>query len=120
MDSLVPVGVVGQSGAAEAAERLRGFRGELYRCLQRRADELFELTDALLWADGPVASLVGLCLAPERRRGHGALYDAVNVGRVDVERLGRMLACLPLMRMFGGRIVLAVDATPWPRPDAEP
>src|SRR3954468_24742032 len=119
MDSLVPVGVVGQSGAAEAAERLRGFRGELYRCLERRADELFELTDALLCADGPVSSLVGLSLAPEHRRGHGALYDAVNVGRVDVERLGRVLACLPLPRMFGGRIVLAVDATPWLRPDAE-
>src|SRR3954447_13036644 len=119
MDSLVPVGVVGQSGAAEAAERLRGFRGELYRCLERRADELFELTDALLCADGPVSSLVGLCLAPEHRRGHGALYDAVNVGRVDVERLRRALARLPLLRMFGGRIVLAVDATAWLRPDAE-
>src|SRR3954464_13695797 len=119
MDSLVPVGVVGQSGAAEAAERLRGFRGELYRCLERRAGELFESTDARLCADGPVSSLVGLCLAPEHRRGHGALYDAVNVGRVDVERLGRVLARLPLTRIFGGRIVLAVDATPWLRPDAE-
>src|SRR3954453_4577837 len=119
MDSLVPVGVVGQSGAAEAAERLRGFRGELYRCLGRRADELLELTDALLCADGPVSSLVGLCLAPEHRRGHGALYDAVNVGRVDVERLRRVLAGLALPRMFGGRIVLGVDATAWLRPDAE-
>src|SRR4051794_4934269 len=119
MDSLVPVGVVGQGGAAEAVERLRGFRGELYRCLERRADELFELTEALLCADGPVSSLVGLSLAPEHRRGHGALYDAVDVGRVEVERLGRVLACLPLSRMFGGRIVLAVDGTPWLRPDAE-
>src|SRR3954449_7445972 len=112
MDSLVPVGVVGQSGAAEAAERLRGFRGELYRCLERRADELFELTDALLCADGPVSSLVGLCLAPEHRRGHGALYDTVNVGRVDVERLGRVLACLPLTRIFGGRGGLGAVGTP--------
>src|SRR3954449_7747313 len=119
MDSLVPVGVVGQSGAAEAAERLRGFRGELYRCLERRADELFELTDALLCADGPVSSLVGLCLTPEHRRGHGALYDALNSGSVDADRLRRVLAGLPLPRMFGGRIVLAVDASPWLRPDAE-
>src|SRR3954469_2368170 len=119
MDSLVPVGVVGQSGAAEAAERLRGFRGGLYRCLERRADELFELTDALLCADGPVSSLVGLCLTPEHRRGHGALYDALNSGSVDADRLRRVLAGLPLPRMFGGRIVLAVDATAWLRPDAE-
>src|SRR3954449_2304334 len=112
MDSLVPVGVVGQSGAAEAAERLRGFRSELYRCLGRRADELFELTDALLCADGPVSTLVGLCLAPEHRRGHGALYDAINVGRVDVERLGRVLARLPLTRIFGGRGGLGAVGTP--------
>src|SRR3954463_372411 len=105
--------------AAAAADGLRGFRSELYRCLDRRGDELFELPDALLCADGPVSSLVGLCLTPEHRRGHGALYDAVNVGRVDVERLRRVLAGLPLSRLLGGRIGLAVDATPWPRPDAE-
>jgi hypothetical protein len=32
---------------------------------------LFELTDALLCADGPVTTLVGLSLAGEHRRGHG-------------------------------------------------
>jgi hypothetical protein len=119
MTSLPLVDGVEKSPAAQAADRLRVFRGELYGCLGRRADELFELTEALLCADGPVSTLVGLCLAPEHRRGHGALYDAVNVGRVDVERLRRALAHLPLARMFGGRIVLAVDATAWLRPDAE-
>src|SRR4051795_6607718 len=119
MNSLPLADAVEKDLAGQATDRLRGFRSELYRCLGRRADELFELTDALLCADGPVSTLVGLCLTPEHRRGHGALYDAVNVGRVDVERLGRVLACLPLPRMFGGRIVLAVDATPWLRPDAE-
>ncbi len=52
VDSLDSVGAVGQSVTAEAAERLRGFRGQLYGCLGRRADELFELTDALLCAEG--------------------------------------------------------------------
>src|SRR3954471_4351037 len=119
MDSVHLAGGVDQSVAAAAADRLRAFRSELFGCLGRRADELFELTDALLCTDGPVSTLVGLCLAPEHRRGHGALYDAVNVGRVDVERLRRALAGLPLSRMFGGQIVLAVDATAWLRPDAE-
>src|SRR3954451_13955454 len=119
MDSLHLADEVEKSLAVEPPDRLRGFRSELYRCLGRRADELFELTDALLCADGPVHTLVGLCLTPEHHRGHGALYDAINAGRVDVERLGRVLACLPLTRMFGGRIVLAVDATAWLRPDAE-
>src|SRR3954463_6438270 len=119
MNSLPLADAVEKDLAVEATDRLRGFRGELYRCLGRRADELFELTDALLCADGPGHTLVGRCRTPEHRRGHGALYDAVNAGRVDVERLGRVLACLPLTRMLGGRIVLAVDATPWLRPDAE-
>jgi hypothetical protein len=119
MDSLPLPGGVEKNLAAEAADRLRYFRGELYGCLGRRADELFELTDAVLCADGPVRSLVGLCLAPEHRRGHGALYDALNCGTVDAERLRDRLGELPVPRMFGGRIVLAVDASPWLRPDAE-
>src|SRR3954468_1678074 len=119
MNSLPLADAVEKDLAGQATDRLRGFRSELYRCLGRRADELFELTEALLCADGPVHTLVGLCLTPEHHRGHGALYDAVNAGRVDVERLGRVLACLPLTRMFGGRIVLAVAATAWLRPDAE-
>lgn len=119
MDSLPLPGGVEKSLAAEAADRLRWFRGELYGCLGRRADELFEVTDALLCAEGPVRSLVGLCLVPEHRRGHGALYDALNCGTVDADRLRDRLAGLPLPRMFGGRIVLVVDASPWLRPDAE-
>ena len=33
MDSVHLAGGVDQGSAAEAADRLRGFRGELYRCL---------------------------------------------------------------------------------------
>jgi hypothetical protein len=47
---------------------------------------------------------VGLSLAPERRRGHGALYDAVNCGRVDIARLRRALAGLPLPVGLGNTI----------------
>ncbi|WP_233413071.1 transposase [Nucisporomicrobium flavum] len=79
---------------AEAIGVLADFREELYRCVTRRADALFELTDALLCTDGPVKTLVGLFLAPEHRRGHGALYEALNHGRIDVERrAGSWPAC---------------------------
>jgi hypothetical protein len=79
---------------------------------------LFELAAAVLCADGPVKSLVGLSLAAEHRRGHGALYDGVNHGGLDVQRLRVALAGLPLPRCADGRLVLAVDVTPWLRPDA--
>ena len=97
---------------------LSGLRRELYRCLTARGDALFELADAVLCADGPVRTLVGLSLAPEHRRGHGALYDAVNHGQVEISRLRRALAGLALPRAADGRLVLGVDVSPWLRPDA--
>ena len=102
----------------QARDRLVAFRGELYRCFAARADALFEAADAVLCAEGPVKTLVGLSLAPEHRRGHGALYDAVNAGRIQIGRLRRAVAGLPLPRAADGRIVLAVDVSNWLRPDA--
>jgi hypothetical protein len=97
---------------------LSRFRQDFHACLTARADELSELADAVLCADGPVRTLAGLSLAPEHRRGHGALYDAVNHGRISVGRLRRSLAGLPLPRAAGGRLVLAVDVSNWLRSGA--
>ena len=63
-------------------------------------------------------ALAGLSLAPEHRRGHGALYDAVNRGRIDIARLRRSLAGLPLPRAADGRLMLAADVSNWLRPGA--
>jgi hypothetical protein len=52
------------------------------------------------------------------RRGHGALYDGLNNGRIDINRLRATLAGLPLSRTSDGSILLAVDVTNWLRPDA--
>jgi hypothetical protein len=103
----------------EALAVLSGFRTEFYRSLTARADALFELTDALLCTDGPVKSLVDLVLAPEHRRGHGGMYDGLSSGRVDVTRLRRAVAGLAMPRAADGRIVLAVDVSPWLRSDAQ-
>ncbi len=113
-------GDTGRAGdrAAGALGLLAGFRRELYRCFTARADALFELADAVLCAEGPVKTLVGLSLAPEHRRGHGGLYDALNAGRIDVARLRWSLAALPLPAWPDGRIRLAVDVSNWLRPDA--
>ena len=42
---------------------LSGFRVDFHRCLTARRDELAELADAVLCADGPVRTLAGLSLA---------------------------------------------------------
>jgi hypothetical protein len=109
---------VRDAAQAGALGELSRFRQAFYRCLNARADALFELAEAVLCADGPVRTLAGLSLAPEHRRGHGALYDAVNHGRIEAGRLRRALAQLPLPRAAGGRLVLAVDVSNWLRPDA--
>ncbi|MGY3205227.1 hypothetical protein ACVW19_005742 [Streptomyces sp. TE5632] len=97
---------------------LSQFRADFSACLTGRSDALSELTDALLCTEGPVKTLVDLALAPEHRRGHGALYDGLDQGRIDFGRLRRALAGLPLPRAADGRPVLAVDVSPWLRPDA--
>jgi hypothetical protein len=48
MDSVCPTDGVDQSLAAAA---LRGFREEVFGCLGRRRDALFELVDGLLAAE---------------------------------------------------------------------
>ncbi|MFH9735731.1 NF041680 family putative transposase [Streptomyces sp. NPDC017260] len=103
----------------EAFAEASRFRGGFYACLAARRDELFGLCDAMLCADGPVISPVDLTMLPEHCRGHGALYGAPNRGGIDVDRLRTVLAGLPLPRFEGGRLVLAVDVSPWLRSDAQ-
>lgn len=118
LSGLVLPGPVSTGPVRDPAEVLAGFRRDFYQALSRRSDALFELTDAVLCADGPVRSLPGLSLVAEYRRGHGALYDALAAGRVDVQRLRTAVAAVPPPRAADGRLVLAVDVTCWLRPEA--
>ena len=65
-----------------------------------------------------MTSPVELTLVAEHRRGHGAMYEALNSGNVDVPRLRQVLAGLPMPQAADGRLVLAVDVSNWLRPDA--
>jgi hypothetical protein len=103
----------------DALGELAGFRQEFYSCLTARADALFELCDAVLCTDGPVVSLPELSLAGVHRRGHGALYDGLAAGRIDIARLRMALTGLELPRGADRQVRIAIDVTPWPRPDAE-
>jgi hypothetical protein len=101
---------------SSALDTFRAFRNSLYTCLHRRADALFELTDALLTAE-PVPSPVHLSLQPSHRRGWGSLYNALSHGRIDAQALRRLLAHHPLA---GSETpVYAVDVSVWDRCDAE-
>ncbi|GGT47766.1 hypothetical protein GCM10010176_107930 [Nonomuraea spiralis] len=110
--------LLNEAACVESSEVLSRFRNDVYACLKARADALFELAEALLCEPGPVHSPVDLSLSPEYRRGHGALYGGLNHGRIDADQLRQVLAGLPLPRWPDGRIVLAVDVSPWLRSDA--
>ena len=103
-------------GQGEAV--LAGFRRELHGCFGARADALFEACDAVLCAAGRVSDLARLSLVPEFRRGHGALYDALNCGRAEIGRLRTAVAGLPLPAWPDRGIRLAVDVSAWLRPEA--
>lgn len=112
------VSLLPDTGPGDAFAQASRFQEDLFDCLTARGDELFELVDALLCADGPVTSPVELTLVAEHRRGHGAMYEVLNSGSVDVPRLRQVLAGLPMPRAADGRLVLAADVSNWLRPDA--
>jgi hypothetical protein len=101
----------------DPALELSDFRSRLYRCFGRRADALFELTDAILTNANP--SMVHLSLASVHRRGWGSLYAALNKGRIGAEALRNLLARFRLADDRGRARVYAVDRSSWPRCDAE-
>jgi hypothetical protein len=70
---------------------LRAFRDSFNRSLDRRANALFEPTDALLTASS-VPSPRHLSLAAVHRCGWGSLYAALSKGRTDEGRLRDLLA----------------------------
>src|SRR5215216_2417458 len=103
---------------AQPLKGLRAFRNSFYRCFDRRADALFELTDALLTA-GTVPSPVHLSLAPVHRRGWGSLYAALSRGQVDEGSLRELLARRASVGDGDRSSIYAVDVSVWPRCDAE-
>ncbi len=76
MFTITAVCEVGESAGTAGRPHLRpliAFRAAFHGLLWRRADALFELTDAMLCAQGPVRSPVELSMEPEFRRGHGSV-----------------------------------------------
>jgi hypothetical protein len=91
-----------------ALDTFRAFRNSLYNCLHRRADALFELTDAILTADA-FPSPVHLSLQPSHRRGWGSLYNVLSRGRIDTQALRICGGCSSAIRLLEAKRPF----TPW-------
>ncbi|MGZ3584664.1 MAG: NF041680 family putative transposase [Ktedonobacterales bacterium] len=96
-------------------EVLRAFRHQVYRTLGCRRDALFALLDAVLSAPS-IETPAHLSLVPSCRRGWSSLYDALTAGTMDLDALEALVASYPLATEHAW---YAVDASVWPRCDAE-
>lgn len=96
-------------------EALRAFRQQVYTLFGCRRDALFETLDAVLSAP-TLETPAHLSLAPTCQRRWGSLYDALNAGTMDLTHLERLIASYPLEAQTTW---FAVDASVWPRCDAE-
>jgi hypothetical protein len=96
-------------------ETLTNFRQHMYQLFTRRRDALFDLTDALL-TTGAVLSPAHLSLAASFQRGWGSVYDALVDGQIDDKAMETLLSRHALEH---AEPIYAVDASVWPRCDAE-
>jgi hypothetical protein len=86
--------------------------------LQRAADALFEVSDALLTEPG-AQSLAELSLAPGVERRWPSVYEAFEDGRIDVEALSAVFARYLPLPAQGERLWLGIDSSPIPRPESK-
>jgi hypothetical protein len=96
---------------------LSAFRCGLYHCFTRARDALFEVGDALASHPG-ARSFVALSQAPCCRRRWSSCYEALEDGRIDRAALRRLFVAHLPRPAPGERLVLGVDVSPIPRPDA--
>src|SRR5258708_24843489 len=96
-------------------EALRAFPQHVYTLFGCRRDALFELVDAVLTAP-VIETPAHLSLVPSCQRRWGRRYEALNVGTVDFPALEQLVASYPLASEPAW---YAVDASVWPRGDAE-
>jgi hypothetical protein len=85
---------------------LTTFRQQVYALLEKQADVLFELTDAVLQTPQP-SSFTALSLAPAVTRGWSSLSVALATGRLDAAALRKL--CLSQLPAGRTRYHFALD-----------
>lgn len=85
---------------------LTQFRQQVYALLEKQADVLFELTDAVIQTPQP-ASFTELALAPALTRGWSSLSEALSTGRLDAAALHKL--CLTQLPAGRTRYHFALD-----------
>ncbi len=94
---------------------LQAFRHGLYECLERGADGLFNIADALL-SQPQAQSLAQLSLSPFFQRGWPSLYQAIQNGRIATDQLEELFATFVPTPPAGEPMLLGLDSSSIARP----
>jgi len=95
------------------------FRQQVYDCMERRADALFNLCDGLM-SESQARSLPELSHSPFFDRKFPSIYAALADGKINVEQLQALCVSSVLADLPEDTPVwIAVDGTPIERPEAK-
>ena len=94
------------------------FRHGMYHCFGHAKDALFNLVDALS-REAAARSFPELSLSPFFERGWASLYEALEDGQIDAERLRQLFVDFAPLPPAGEIVFLGGDTSNLYRPEAE-
>src|SRR5205807_1003976 len=97
---------------------LQAFRHGMYRCFGHAKDALCNLVDALA-SEAAARSFPELSFSPFFERTWASLYEALEDGQIDAERLREMFVDFAPLPQPGESVCLGVDKSLLYRPEAE-
>lgn len=107
-----------QTSTTQQVNRLIEFRQATYEhAFSREKDAQFELLDALTASARPIISFPELSLSPFFQRQWSSAYAAVERGQQDREWLTNHLS-QQIESSYADVVLMALDVSAWPRPDA--
>ena len=97
---------------------LQAFRHGMYHCFGNAKDALFNLADALA-SEAGASSFPELSFSPFFERTWASLYEALEDGQIDAERLRQVFVDFAPLPAAGEIVFLGVDTSNLYRPEAE-
>lgn len=97
---------------------LQDFRHGMYQCFGHAKDALFNLVDALS-SEAGASSFPELSFSPFFERSWASLYEALEDGRIDAERLRQLFVDFAPLPAAGEIVFVGVDTSNLYRPEAE-
>src|SRR6202048_2489729 len=97
---------------------LNDFRHKIYTCFGKAKDALFNLVDALS-SEAGARSFPELSFSPLFERTWASLYEALEDGQIDAERLRQVFVDFAPLPAAGEIVFLGVDTSNLYRPEAE-